>query len=333
MQTRDYCQYLLVSQKNYTCTNFADHHDSFSHDKINRYLNKVKLSPRMIWEKAEGDVVEHKDAYLLFDDTVVDKNFSHQIELVRKQYSGNAHGIIKGIGVVTCVYVNPELNRYWIIDMRIFAPEQDGKDKNSHVKDMLLHTIHSKKLPFRTVLMDSWYATKELILELEKQQKIYYCPLKKNRKVDDSNGESPYKQIADLDWTQEEEKTGKCIKIHKFPKYHKVQLFRVTISSNRTEYIITNDLTCATTDDARNACAIRWKIEQLHREGKQLTGIEHCQCRKTRIQRNHILCSWLTWLELAKQAYDKGVSLYKLKNSLLHDYLSSQLRNPSLVFA
>ncbi|MEO6351496.1 MAG: hypothetical protein ABIO19_08755 [Burkholderiaceae bacterium] len=44
----------------------------------------------------------------MFDDTNIDKDFSHKIELVRRQYSGNAHGIIKGIGVVTCVYVNPD---------------------------------------------------------------------------------------------------------------------------------------------------------------------------------------------------------------------------------
>ena len=43
----------------------------------------------------------------MFDDTVLDKDSSFKIELVRKQYSGNAHGLIKGIGVVNCVYVNP----------------------------------------------------------------------------------------------------------------------------------------------------------------------------------------------------------------------------------
>ena len=43
------------------------------------------------------------EGYLVFDDTVIDKDFSQRIELVRRQYSGNAPGLIKGIGVVTCV--------------------------------------------------------------------------------------------------------------------------------------------------------------------------------------------------------------------------------------
>ena len=276
MHFKNYCQYLLVSQKNYTCTNFANHHDNFSHDKINRFLKNTKCSPRMIWAKAEEDIVFHSDAYLLFDDTVIDKNFSHNIDLVRKQYSGNAHGIIKGIGVVTCVYVNPELNKYWIIDMRIFAPEEDGKTKLDHLLDMLNHSIYAKKITFRTVLMDSWYATKDIILDLEKKGKIYYCPLKKNRKVDDGSKGKSYQQIQELEWSEAEKNTGKRIKIHKFPKNHKVQLFRVPVSTNRTDFIITNDDTQLNTDDTRNECAIRWKIEQLHREGKQLTGLEKC---------------------------------------------------------
>ena len=107
----DYCQYLLVSQINYTITNYADH--------------------------ARPQIQPSAHGYLIFDDTVLDKNFSHQIELVRLQYSGNAHGLIKGIGLVNCVYVNPETGQYWVIDYRIYDPDRDGKSKLDHVQDML----------------------------------------------------------------------------------------------------------------------------------------------------------------------------------------------------
>jgi len=36
---------------------------------------------------------------------------------------------------------------------------------------------------------------------------------------------------------------GKTIKVNKFPKDKKVKLFCVTVSANRTEYVVTNDLT------------------------------------------------------------------------------------------
>ena len=112
----DYCQYLLVSQINYTLTNFADHCEQFSHDAINRYLRGDRITPRLVWENVAEQVVTTAKGYLVFDDTVVDKNTSFAIELVRRQYSGNAKALIKGIGAVTCVYVNPELDQYWLID-------------------------------------------------------------------------------------------------------------------------------------------------------------------------------------------------------------------------
>lgn len=52
---------------------------------------------------------------LVFDDTVLDKNYSQQIEVMQRQYRGNAHAVIKGIAVVTCGHVNPESNQFWII--------------------------------------------------------------------------------------------------------------------------------------------------------------------------------------------------------------------------
>jgi hypothetical protein len=80
----DYCQYLLVSQINYTLTNFAEHSERFSHDALNRYLDGEKLSPKLTWENVQSQVVQSPKGFLVFDDTVVDKNFSHTIELVRR---------------------------------------------------------------------------------------------------------------------------------------------------------------------------------------------------------------------------------------------------------
>jgi len=37
-----------------------------------------------------------ENAYILFDDTVLDKRYSASIELTRRQYSGNEHRVIRG---------------------------------------------------------------------------------------------------------------------------------------------------------------------------------------------------------------------------------------------
>jgi len=329
----DYCQYLLVSQINYTLTNFANHCERLSHDAVNRYLRGERITPRLVWDNVRTQLVVTERGFLIFDDTVLDKNYSHAIELVRRQYSGNAHGVIKGIGVVTCVYVNPDSDQFWLIDYRIYDPDGDGKTKLDHVREMLSNIVYEKELAFQAVLMDAWYATKDLLLYIESLKKIYYCPLKDNRQVDDSHGARPYRRVDSLEWSEAELASGKRIKIKGFPKEHKVRAFRVAVSTHRTDYVVTNDWAQDSTEATQKACGFRWKIEQLHREGKQLTGLERCQCRKARIQRNHIGCALLVWVRLKELAAHTGRTIYQLKHGLLDDYLIQQLKNPSLRMA
>ena len=325
----DYCQYLLSSQVNYTLTNLAEHLKSFSHDTINRYLKGEKLSPRLLWEQVQPLLELDSQAYLVFDDTVLDKSFGPKIEVARKQWSGNEKRVIGGIGVVSCVYVNPKTERFWVVDYRIFDPDTDGLSKLDHLEEMLGSAEH-REVPFEAVLMDAWYATKDLMLLIDGMKKTFYCPLKSNRQVDDSGAEQPYRRVDALSWSKHELERGKLVKIKGFPKDYKVKLFRVVVSSNRTEWIVTNDLSQDSTRDARKVRGVRWKIEEFHREAKQLTGIEGCQCRAGRIQRNHVACALLVWSRLKHLAYQSGQTIYRIKRGLLHDYLVQQLKNPSV---
>ena len=69
------------------------------------------------------------------------KNYSFAIELVRRQWSGNAKTLIKGIGVVTGVYVNPDTDQFWLLDYRLYDPDGDGKTKLDHVQDRLTNVV------------------------------------------------------------------------------------------------------------------------------------------------------------------------------------------------
>ena len=177
--------------------------------------------------------------------------------------------------------------------------------------------------------MDSWYASKGLLLYIESLKKTYDCPLKSNRLVDDSEGKKPYQRIEALQWRVSEETVGKVVKLHKFPKHHKVKVFRVA-SSRRTDSVMTHDLSQSDVAATRQACSSRWKVEQLHREAKQLTGLEKCQCRIARIVWNPIGAAFLVWVHLMRKAAEIGQTLYQVKHGMLSEYLRQQLKSPVL---
>ena len=232
----DYCQFLLVSQTSHTLTYFAKHSQRFSHDAPTRYLRKDRVKPNQIWQQSKQEIVVSPNAYLIFDDSVLDKNHSREIALVHRQFSGNEHRVIRGIGLVNCVYFNPELEEFWVIDYRIYDPSNDGKDKHEHVADMLracFEKFAREELAFKAVLMDTWYATTKLMLEIHRAGILFYCPIKANRTVSEIKTDQKYfyQQAETLVWTQEELNLGKQVHLKEFPAGLELKLFRVAIST------------------------------------------------------------------------------------------------------
>lgn len=327
----DYCQFLLAGFQNFTQTYFADHTEKWSHDQLNRLLNTERIPARELWRSVRNDIDFDEEGYILFDDTVLPKPYAKKMAPVRRQWSGSEKRVIQGIGLVTCVYVAPKTQQYWIIDYRIYAYDRDGKTKLQHLQDMLRNAYFVKRLPFRKVLIDSWYASMKVMKAVEAISKIYYAPLKCNRLVNDSDGVDEHKRVDALTWTEAEQQQGKLVHIRKFPKGHQVKLFRIASGSGRTEYIVTNDLSQSDTKATQQECRIRWKIEQLHRELKQTTGISKCQSRQHRGQRNHIACCLWVWVSLTRAARATGQTVYRLKESLYDDYIRQEIENPSIV--
>ena len=243
---------------------------------------------------------------------------------------GNEKRVIYGIGVVTCVYVNPETEQFWVVDFRVYDPEGDEQSKITHMLEMLDNVLNHKKLSFETVLMDSWYASMQVIKHIEALEKIYYCPIKTNRHVDDSEGEKKHQRVDTLQWADEEQTQGKTVHLKKMPKGHRMKLFRLVLLTGHTDYVITNDMTQDDSDVVKHHCGVRWKIEQFHRESKQVTGLEGCQCRVSRALRNHIACSFLVWVHLKRLATRLSTTVYQLKFGLLDNYMRQQLENPSI---
>jgi hypothetical protein len=319
-----YVEYVISTPINYTCTNLADHLDDISHDAINDYLRREKHTARQVWELAEPLINNCTEAYLVLDDSVQDKHHSQVIEMVKRQYSGNMHGLVKGIDIVNLVHTYQ--TDYYPIDFRVYAPDNDGKTKNDHFREMLQQAYEQKGLQAQTVLFDCWYASSENLKFIHRHGKFFVTTLKENRLVSLSQ-EQGYIHLQQIEWTDEQLRYGITVKLKEVP--FKVQLFKVVATNGDIEWVITNR-SPGSIDTAvvQNENKRRWVIEQLHRELKQLTGTERCQCRKQRAQRNHFACCYHAWFSLKVIAKKFDITLYQVKHNLWSDYLRNELRNP-----
>jgi hypothetical protein len=108
-----------------------------------------------------------------------------------------------------------------------------------------------------------------------------------------------------------------------------MKLFSIASSDRRIDNLCTNNTdNSITVSVTQEESSIRWKVEQFHREIKQTLGIAKCQCRKNRSQRNHILCSMLSWIYLTKQAVKTSTTIYKIKKKQLDDYMMNVMKHP-----
>ena len=326
---QQYVEYLISTPINYTCTNLAEHLEGVSHDVVSDYLEQEKLTARHLWELVENLIEDSPESWLIVDDSVHNKQYSRSIEMVKLQYSGAVGGLVRGIGVVNLVHTSGEDGEHYPIDFRVYAKESDGKTKNDHFQEMLLRAVAEKGIKAKRVLFDSWYASWKNLKRVHRLGLIFYTTLKSNRLVSLSK-ESGYVHLDEINWTEERLKNGIIVKLKKVP--FKVKLFKVVAKNGDIDWIITNDLDeTMATQVAQDANDLRWQVEEFHRELKQLTGSEKCQCRKARSQRNHLACCYHAWLSLKVQAKALNKTIYRVRTDLFSDFLRSELRNPSIV--
>jgi hypothetical protein len=331
---RQYIEYLIATTGNYTCTNLADHLDgaqAVSHDAISDFLRRGKLTPRQLWHAVAPHLQDSPEGYLIVDDSVQDKHYAKKIELVYRQYSGAKHDVVEGIGVVNLVHTSGRDQQFYPIDYRIYDPKGDGKTKQDHFREMFVRALADKQIQAQTILFDNWYASVENLKLIHRAGRYFITTVKSNRKVSPA-GSCGYVNLEELPWDANSYREGMLVKLKELPFL--VRLFVIVSSTGGIDWVITNrpdnpqrPMTAAGIE-AENA--IRWHVEQFHRDVKQLVGSERCQCRKARSQRNHLACCYLAWLSLKVHAQQKHITLYAAYQSIWDEYLKAQLRRPAI---
>jgi SRSO17 transposase len=326
-----YTQYLLASFDNFTGTNLAEILEC-SHDAVSDFLRGSSLKPRYLWDRVKKHLPleRRRRGALVLDDTVLDKNFSEKIEGAVRQWSGNAHKVITGIGLVHWLHYDPVENDYLPVDYRIWDETRDGKSKNDHAREMFRKALQRDFCP-DWVLFDAWYASVALLKMIHRADLWFFCRMKSNRLVSLPDQEGIYQPLDQLEWSDEALKSGRLTWLRAFGW---VKVFRIVRplsgGAKEIQFYVTNNLRLDSIEEAKIVLGYRWTIEQYHRELKQLTGIERCQARKQRSQRNHIGYAILAWLHLWEEAKQQARTVYQTKKALLRDYLLREIKTPTV---
>jgi len=262
-----------------------------SHDSVSRWLQSTHFKPSDIWKEAKDFINKKEPCILIADDSILSKPRSKKIDLVHYQYSGNAHDVIAGIGLVNLLWHGCDSNTSVPIDYRIYE-----KTKNTHFCEMLKMAKNRGICP-DAVVTDSWYSSLKNLKTIRSMGWYWVTGLRKNRKV--NRGVS----IADLDIPDE------GLKVH-LRGYGWIWVFRFVASSRRTDYIATN-FESPTRDQVVAIMKARWAVEVYHRELKQTCGIERCQARTGRAQRNHIGLAIAAWFSQHRRRCLEKITLYE----------------------
>lgn len=294
-----------------------------AHDSWNRWLSETKLKPSLLWEDVVS-MVNLSGGYLIVDDSVIDKWYASHIEVAQKQYSGTHHRLVDGIGLVNLVWTKHYQTakaEHVACDFRIYAPKFDGLTKHDHARAMLESAL-MRGFTHPTVLMDSWYAASKTLKLIDRELKwAFVAALPENRQVK-TDPSHPYSRVTDV-----ATKSGiKCW----MKGYGYIKAFKfVRPNDGDIECLATNDLSLPA-PVARVAGKCRWRVEEFHRGIKQVTGVESCQARSQRSQRNHILCSIRALMALERWRLDRGINWYEAKQQLLIEAISHCLKQPTI---
>jgi len=304
-----YCAFLKVTSQRYSALSLSEVSPiSLSHDSVSRWLESSHVRPKDVWDKAKSHIIGGQ-GIVVADESVLNKNRSQKIELVRWQYSGDEHDIIRGIGMLNFLWVNDK-GDVCPMDFRIWEPREDGYTKNDHFREMLKNAKRKGVTP-KAVVADSWYSSLDNVKCIRDLGWYWLMGLRKNRIV--NRGE----KLEELTIPEE------GLKVH-LRGYGFIWIFRFVAKNGRTDYFGTN-LERPSRKEVVSLIRKRWKIEVFHRELKQTCGLECSQARTSRSQRNHIVLSVLSWINKAEVRRRYNLTLYQQKWNTIKSAISQQL--------
>ncbi|MXZ22100.1 MAG: transposase [Caldilineaceae bacterium SB0665_bin_25] len=329
-----YSDYLLSSFSATTATGMsALMEQEISHDQISRMLNQRRLRPADWWQMVKPSVrsMQGEDGVITIDDSIIEKPYSDENELICWHYDHAQGGMVKGINFITALYTVGEVSlpvTYRLVSKTESCIDKQGKPKrrsrvtkNQQFRAML-HNCVRNRIPFRYVLNDIWFASAENMCHIKRKLgKEFIMGLKANRKVALSHPDKLHGRYHRLDTLDLPEDTVIPIYLEQvpFPLHLLRQSCTNADGSTAVRYLVTSDPSL-TADQPLTIYQKRWKVEEYHRSLKQNASVAKSPTRTPTTQTNHFVAALWSFTKLEMLKVRTKQNYYTLKT---HLYLSA----------
>ena len=313
----DYIDFLVATPRTCSCTEAArvqpDSTDAPAHDSFTRPLHRLGPDAEALWTEAEPPV--GKDGgVLVIDDSTSAEPYARKIELVTRHWSGKHREVILGINLITLPWTGGD--RKIPVDYRI-SSKADGRTKNDHSWEMMLMAKGRGFVP-GYVLFDGWYAGLEDLEQIRDHGWRRVTRLKANRVV------TPEGRISR---TLDEVAVGVAGVVVHLRGYGLIRVFRDDDPDGVAGYWASNDLGLEAGMRPYYA-ELAFAIGDHHRDPKRDCGVEKCQVRSGRAQRDHIGFSLGAFLRLEWHFFTAGISGFEAKLRLIRKAAQGYLEGP-----
>lgn len=315
----DYIDFLVAAPRVVSCTEAAQSQPPgryrAAHDAFTRLLQRQEPDPTVLWAEAQ-EHIDLRRGLLIVDDTTLDKPYAQQIALVHRHWSGKHHRVVSGINLVTLVWSDGP--HAVPCDYRLFDKPTDGLTKNAHFRAMLT-TAAARGFQPHLVAFDNWYSSLDNLKAIRRHEWHWLTRLKGNRLVNpDGTGNRPLSDVALAPHGTQVHLKG----------YGFILVFRIDAADGDTEYWATSRLDMTPGQRTEWAGQV-WTIETYHRGLKQHCGVERCQARSARAQRNHIGWAIRAFLRLEYHRWRTGTSWFTTKLDIIRPAIQHYLAHAS----
>jgi len=308
-----------------------------SHDQIQRFLAGSQRTSADLWWIAKPHVrkIERKDAVMIIDDSIAEKPYTDENDIICWHYDHSKDRMIKGINFMTALYHSAGLSLpvgfELIAKTEHYVAPKDSKEKRrskvgkNELYQKLLKQALRNQISFKYVLNDVWFASaKSMMFVKHELKKHFVMPLKSNRKVALSLADKRHGRFVPVDTLNLQENAMQRIYLEgvDFPLLLVKQVFKNEDGSIGVQYLVTSDTTL-TRDDILSIYHKRWNIEPYHKSLKQNASLEKSPTQTVTTQTNHFfgaLCGYIK-LELLKSS--TSMNHFALKSKLYFSALQS----------